>query len=267
MRICVILALASAAYAQTNVTAWEVLKRGLVDQNPDKRRQAVLALASIGPAPQVIELLNEALRDKEIAIRQTTAAAIGENRIRQCIPNLHAALDDTGEVAFTAAKALWDLGDRNGRQVFLDTYSGQSKNQPGMIEGALRDAKAKLRNPGGLALMGVKEASGALLGPLSLGITMAQDAMKDGGAPGRALAISLLAQECDPYSVTLMYWSLVNDNNNLVKAATAKALGKCGDGDTITRLIPLLIDENEAVRYMSAAAVVRLSIEKGAGTK
>jgi HEAT repeat protein len=261
-RIWVLLAIATTVVAQPNVTAWEVLKRGLTEQNPDKRRQAVLALATIGPAPEVVELLNEALRDKEIAIRQTAAAAIGENRIHPSVPNLRAALDDTGEVAFTAAKALWDMGDRNGRLVFQENYIGESRNRPGMLESALRDAKAKLRNPGGLALMGVKEASGALLGPLSLGITMAQDALKDGGAPGRALAISLLSQECDAYTVQLMDWSLENDNNNLVRAATAKALGKCGTADTVPKLMPLLIVENVSVRYMAAAAVVRLSIAK-----
>jgi HEAT repeat protein len=257
-------ALTAMAAAQPNVTAWEVLKKGLAETNPEKRKQAVLALASIGPAPQVIELLNEALRDKEVIIRQAAAAAIGENKIRQCIPNLRAALDDTGEVAFTAARALWDLGDRNGRQMLQDTYSSQAKNQPGKIESAMRDAKARFRNKPGLAIMGVNEASGALLGPFSMGITAFEDAMKDGGAPGRALAITLLAQECDPHSIELMEWGLVNDKNHLVQAATAKALGKCGDGDTVSKLMPLLVVNNDATRYMAAAAVVRLSIEKGA---
>jgi hypothetical protein len=266
MRRVLILSIAvtGGILAQPNVTAWEVLKKGLAETNPDKRKQAVLALASIGPAPEVVELLNEALRDKEVIVRQTAAAAIGENRIQPCIPNLRAALDDTGEVAFTAAKALWDMGDRNGRQLFQDTYSGQSKNQPGMIESAMRDAKAKLRNPKRLAVMGLQEASGALLGPFSMGITMAQDAMKDSGAPGRALSISLLSQECEARSIQLMEWSMSADHNSLVQAATAKALGKCGNADTALKLMPFLIADNVAVRYMSAAAVVRLSIPKGA---
>ncbi len=247
---------------QPNVTAWEVLKGGLAETNPDKRKQAVLALATIGPAPEVIDLLNESLRDKEIIVRQTAAAAIGENKIRGCMPNLRAALDDVGEVAFTAAKALWDLGDRNGSGVLVDTYTGQSKKEPGMLESAVRDAKSKMRDPKKLAMIGVNEASGALLGPFSMGITMAQEAMKDGGAAGRALAITTLSQECSPRAVELMYWSLGADHNNLVRAATAKAIGKCGDGDAVEKLMPLLAEGNVAVRYMAAAAVVRLSIAK-----
>lgn len=253
--------------AQSNVAAWDVLKNGLTETNPDKRKQAVVAMATIGPAPEVIELLNESLRDKDVIIRQATAAAIGENKIRQCIPNLRAALDDTGEVAFTAARALWDMGDRSGRLLLEETYSGQSKKDPGFVESALRDAKAKLRNPKTLALMGANEASGALLGPFSMGITMAQEALKDSGAAGRALAIALLTQDCDARALQLMEWALTADKNKLVRAATAKGLGKCGNADSLTKLIPLLADDHYSVKCMAAAAIVRLSIEKGIGTK
>lgn len=266
MRIWFLAVLAALPLAaQPNVTSWDVLKAGLSETNPDKRKQAVLALATIGPAPQVVELLNEALRDKNVTIRQTAAAAIGENKIRPCIPNLRAALDDTGEVAFTAAKALWDMGDRSGREFFQIVFTGEAKTGPGVIEGAVRDAKAKLRNPKTLLLMGVNEASGALLGPFSMGITMAQDALKDGGAPARAIAVNVLSQDCDARGVQLMEWAITADHNNFVKAASAKALGKCGDGDSLAKLIPALAEANVAVRYMAAAAIVRLSIEKGAG--
>src|SRR3954454_4142667 len=101
----VVCALAMAALpilAQPNVAAWDVLKKGLAETNPDKRKQAVLAVGTVGPAPEVIELLNEALRDKDVVVRQTAAAEIADAKIRQCMPNLKAALDDTGEVAFTA---------------------------------------------------------------------------------------------------------------------------------------------------------------------
>jgi HEAT repeat protein len=131
-----------------------------------------------------------------------------------------------------------------------------------MMESAVRDAKAKLRDRKGLAVMGLQEASGALLGPLSMGITMAQDALRDSGAPGRALALSLLAQDCEPRKVQLMEWSMEVDSNSLVRAATAKALGRCGSADTILKLMPFLLENNVSVRYMTAAAIVRLSIEK-----
>ncbi len=248
------------AFAQPNVTAWEVLKRGLADSNPDRRKQAVLSLGNVGPAPEVIELLNQALRDKDITVRQTAAAEIGDAKITQCVPNLKAALDDTGEVAFTAAKALWDMGDYSGRDIFFEVITGELKDTTGFLEGAMRDAKQKLRNPKQLAKMGLNEASGALLGPFSMGINVAQDMMKDSGAPTRALSITMLSHSCDPRGAQLMEWALTADKNDLVRAAAAKALGHCGNISSIPKLMLLLAENSDAVRLMAASSIVRLSI-------
>lgn len=253
---------ALTAAAQPNVAAWDVLKRGLSEPNPDKRKQAVLAIGTIGPAPEVIEILNEALRDKEVFIRQSAAAEIGDAKIRQCIPNLVAALNDTGEVAFTAARALWDMGDHTGRDVFQEVLTGELKDQTSFLEGAVRDAKAKIRNPRSLARMGVMEASGALLGPFSMGITLASDMMKDTGAPTRALSVLTLSQDCNARGLQLMEWAMATDKSALVRAAAAKALGRCGNLSSIDKLMKFLAENSEAVRYMSAASIVRLSIEK-----
>jgi hypothetical protein len=61
----------------------------------------------------------------------------------------------------------------------------------------MRDAKSKLHSPSKLVTMGVNKASGALLGPFSLGIIAAENFMKDTWAPGRAIAASLLSEDCD----------------------------------------------------------------------
>jgi HEAT repeat protein len=248
---------------QPSVAAWDVLKLGLADTNLDKRKQAVLAVASIGPVPEVINLMNLALRDKDVEVRQTAAAAIADAKLRQCMPNLQAALDDTGEVAFIAASSLWEMGDRSGRQVLLDVVTGEVKDTAGFFDGAVRDAKSKIRNPGSLTRIGARATSGALLGPFSMGIFLAEDMLKDAGAPSRALAYTLMAQECESYSVRLMEWALRGDKNNFVRAAAAKALGRCGNLSTIPKLMMLLPESSEAVRFMAAASIIRLTIQVG----
>ena len=260
--VCVLTFGTILSWAQPNVAAWDVLKKGLAETNPDKRKQAVLSVGTIGPAPEVIELLNEALRDKDVVVRQTAAAEIADAKMRQCIPNLKAALNDTGEVAFTAAKALWDMGDHSGRYIFEEVVTHELKDTSGFLEGALRDAKSKIRNPKSMTGMGVREASGALLGPFSMGINLAQDMMKDSGAPTRALSLITLSQDCDARAAQLMDWAITNEKNNLVRAAAAKGLGRCGNLTTIDRLFRLLAEDSDAVRYMAAASVVRLTIEK-----
>ena len=147
--ILILLSLASTVcLAQPNVTAWNLLVDGFNDKKLEHRQQAITAIGAIGPTPETIKLLEPALRDDDPLIRQTTAAVLGQMKFRHSIPLLKAALDDeSGEVAFTAAKALWDMGDRTGRDIIEEVLTGERKDTPGLVDSAKRDARAKLHNP------------------------------------------------------------------------------------------------------------------------
>ncbi len=162
--VVLVLLPAARLSAQPSVSAWDLLRHELVSPNPEHRKQAIMAIGSIGPAPEVITILNESLRDKDITIRQATAALMGELKYPGNVPNLQAALDDDSEVASQAAKSLWNMGDRSGRRVLEALYTGQERGGPNMIESAMRDAKDKLHHPKKLATMGVNEASGRAAG-------------------------------------------------------------------------------------------------------
>jgi len=260
-KLLIALLLSTAALlAQPDKSAWEVLKTGLNDKNPDKRRQAVTAIGSIGLETDVIQLVEGALRDPDSLVRQTAAAELGQMKARQAIPSLKTAMDDAaGEVAFAAAKALWDMGDRSGRDLIEDVLTGQQSASESGLKGAVGDAKRKLHDPKALAVMGLKEASGVLLGPFNIGIIAAEQAFKDGSSGGRALATILLAQDCDAESLRLLEWSTTSDKSWAVKAASAKALGQCGNQDAIPTLEQNLADSNPAVKSMSAGAIIKLS--------
>ncbi len=272
---CIALLLEMASLAQDAVTtpvsigpavlsspamhaAWQVLDKGLGDSNPEKRGQAIAAAGSMGPTPEALKIVEHGLQDKDTLVRQTAAAELGEMKSSQAIPYLKKALDDCTEVSFTAAISLWKLGGKDGRDIFQGVLEGELRNSPGMVTGAIRDAQHKLRNPSTLALMGVQEAAGALLGPASMGIMFAKEALKDGGSSGRVLAAKYLGEDPDPYALTLLEWALV-DKNWAVRAAVAKALGQRGNPATIAKLQPLLSDPHPAVSYMAAAAIVRLA--------
>jgi HEAT repeat protein len=47
-----------------------------------------------------------------------------------------------------------------------------------------------------------------------------------------------------------------------VRAAAARGLGQCGNKESIPKLEQYLADSNEALKYMAAAAIVRLSMDK-----
>lgn len=257
-----LLSLASLLDAQPNVTAWDILNQGVNDNNPERRKQAIAAVASIGLAPEATKLVESALlNDEDSVVRQTAAASLGQMKAKQSIPTLHKALDDrSGEVAFQAAKSLWEMGDRSSRDTLQEVLTGQRKDAMGMKEGAMRDARAKLHSPRALAKLGIKEASGALLGPFSLGVSAATEMMKDTGAPGRAFAATLLGQDCNERTLEMLDRSLKEDKNAAVKAAAARGVGQCGSADSIPKLEQYLADSRDTVKFMAAAAIVKLSM-------
>jgi len=251
---------AGGLVAQPEKTAWDLLKQGMEDKNPDKRRQAVTAIGSIGLDREAISQVESGLKDPDTLVRQTAAAMLGQMKSKASIPALKSALDDSSaEVAFAAAKALWDIGDKSGRDLIEDVLTGQQRGNDGALTVAMRDAKRKMHDPKAMAVMGFKEASGALLGPFNLGIVAAEQALKDGGGGPRALATTMLAQDCDAESFRLLEWASTTDKNWAVKAAAAKALGQCGNADAIPKLEQLLSDSHEGVKFMAAASIIRLS--------
>ena len=257
--VCILCLFPAASYAgDAESAAWDLLNHGLTDGGTQRRIQAVTALGSIGPRSHVVDLVETALADQEITVRMTAAAVLGEMPARQAIPRLRQALDDvSAEVDFAAAQALWKMGDHSGRDILWDVLEGQRKTGPGMIQGEMRDVKNKLHNRAALAMIGINEAAG-LLGPFSMGVSFAEELMKDKGATARTLTARLLATDIDPRSVAELEKNL-DDKSSAVRAAVARAIGQRGKQADIPKLEPILGDSNEGVRLMAAAAIVRLS--------
>ena len=240
-------------------TAWDVLNHALADGNPVKRSQGLTALGLIGStAPHVVDLLEAGLTEKDVTVRQTAAAVMGEIGARQAIPMLKKALDDeSGEVSFAAARSLWQMGDSSGREVFWAVLAGDQKTGPGMIQGEIRDAKRKMHSPAALAKIGISEAAG-FLGPFSMGVGFVEELMKDKGATARALSAKLLGSDSDPQTRLELEQSL-DDKNSGVRAAAARALSQRAGKEELAKIQPLLADSNDGVRTVAAAAIIRLS--------
>jgi len=254
--------------AQPMVTAWSVVSDAAINaRDPYHRKQAVAAIAAIGPSPDAVKLLERVLHDdSDLMVRQAAAAALGDMKATEATPALKAALNDpSGEVAFSAAKALWDLGDPESKATFEEILTRERKDSQGFVGSTISEAKRTMRDPKKMAFLGAKEASGAIFGPLGMGFTIAQDAMKNGGA-GRALAAEYMSKSCDARVVQLLTWALQEDSSWMVKAASARGLGVCGNADSIAPLESFLNDPHEPLKYQAAAAIVRLSLKQPAAT-
>ncbi len=239
--------------------SWKILADAVGSSKASQRVDAVSAVATIGPQPRVVELVEGCLHDKDEDVRRVATTTLGTMKSRSSISKLKQALDDDSpQVSFAAAQALWQMGDRSGIDIFYQILEGERKASKGIIRSEIADARKRLRNPSALALIGAEQAAGSFLGPFSTGISVAEALAKDSSAPTRALAANLLSSDRD--SVTRQeFLDALGDKNWVVRAAAAKGLGNSERRDMIPFLQPLLDDKKDPVRYLAAASIVRLS--------
>jgi HEAT repeat protein len=245
--------------ADPKYEAWNVLSKNLADGDPEHRKNAVVALGAAG-SPEAVKLIEDALRnDKSGIVRQSAAITLGDISSYSSAKALQAALDDDAEVSFAAAQSLEKLGDSSGQWILQEVIEGKRSYKPGMVHRAVRDVKHKAHNPTQLALMGVREATGQLFGPASIGVVLIQKSLKEGGGAGKVAAVTTLAQDPGTDAVGILEYAL-QDKHWTVRAAAARALGDRGNTSTIASLIPLLTDDRDFVRNMAAASIVKLSV-------
>ena len=245
--------------ADLKARSWDILTWSLTNSDPAKRAGAVAAMGSIGLTSRALSAVEGALDDKDPFVRETAAVTLADMKARRSIPKLRKALqDDSAEVRFAAAKSLWEMGDRSGRDILTGVLSGEEKSSGSFVQAEVREAKRDLHNRAGMAMFAVREGAGTLFGPLGMGVGFAEDYFKDKGAPARAVAAGLLAKDGAPDTFEDLEQAL-EDRNSLVRAAAAKALGQRGSRSAIPKLEPLLDDKSTAARCMAAAAIIRLS--------
>lgn len=245
--------------------AWKLLDESLRDSSSEHRQQALASLSTLGAAdPDAVQRAVTALHDKDLFVRRTAALALGDMKAASALASLKEALDDSPEVSFAAAKALTQLGDTSGRDVLVAVLAGERKDTPGMFTNAMRAAKARLKHPEGLILMGTEDAAGAMFGPASMVIPAIKDTtdLKSKGTPGRAAAVAYLAKYPDAYAIQLLEWAL-DDDNQFVRLEAAKGLGERGNSASIQRLQALWLDKHNMVRDMAAASILRILARNG----
>lgn len=258
MRLLAIFLTATFVYAQTpDEVAWRILEQGIHEGNPIKRRQAVLAMSLVLPAPRPVALLESALTDKDSGVREAACATLGEIKSTTSIPKLQGAVGDAvPEVTFAAAKALYNMGDQTGIDVLTEVLLGEHSDASGFVSGSIRSMKLKLHDPKALLLIGVNEGAG-LAGPFGMGVPIAEGILKDNQASGKTVAALLLATDKSPQSLDALRKAL-EDKNWTVRTAAARAIGKRDATMLYDNVAMLLDDKREEVQFSAAAALVRL---------
>ncbi len=257
MRAIVLFALTATAFGQVPDKAYDTLKAGLEDGNPAKRIAAVLALGVARPQPKPVSLVEGLLGDKDSGTRAAACSTLGDMKSRTSIPKLRAALDDkAGEVIFAAGKALFAMGDPQGREVLIEVLEGDQAPKSGIVSSSIRDAKLKLHDPRALLLLGVNESAG-LLGPFGVSVPIAEMLMKDNQASGKTAAALLLATEHSEATRKAIEEAF-NDKNWTVRVAALRSAAMLDLTASYANVETLLGDKRDEVRYAAAGAMVRL---------
>ncbi len=262
--VLVVVPAAAAAPESSQATlkkAWSILHTGAADSKPEVRQQAAAALGSMEGVAEAARMLEKLLADDtDPDVRQTAATGLGAMKATNAIPALKDAIDDPDAgVSFAAVRSLWDMGDSSGREVLEEVLGKQRGASSGGVGKQIRSAKKEMRSPAQLAMLGLDNASGALLGPFSIGYGPAKSILKDNGAPNRVLAADLLSRHCNDESREALEDRVAAEGNWGVKTAIARALARCGDVKSLPILEAYLVDSRDSLKFMASASIIRLS--------
>ena len=236
-----------------------ILADSLYDKNPDTRRQAVQALSLVGPREPYLSQLDASLDDKDLEVRLATIASLTDLNNKRTAPALRKALEDeTPEVSFAAAKALWVLNDPSGQNALLSVLSGETKTKSGFLTRQKRQALKILQTPKSMFFFALKQGVGLAPVPgLGAGVSSLQGILSGPSFSGRAATALLLGADPDP-EVREALLDALHDDDWPVRAAAVHAIALRNDPTLEKNLIPLLDDKKEAVRVRAAAGVLRL---------
>lgn len=247
-------------YADLRARAWNLLNEAADSNKVRDRSDGLSAISILKSDRHAIALLKQALQDKDESVRTLAANSLGSMNARSAIPALRDALNDPSPVvSFAAAQSLWRLGDRSGRQLFYEVLLGQRKTMPGLIKQHVNEIKKDIHDPKTLALIGIDQASGAFLGPFSMGVSVLEEYAKNTSSPVQAYCATLLSQDPSPDTIEQLSLAL-GDNNWTVRAAAAKALAEMHDRKVISKLEEMMeTDKVAPARLAAAAAIVKLT--------
>ena len=260
---------ASAPAADSPADAWNLLMQGESSTKFRDRSDAVSALTILDRDRKAISAIAAALQDKEETIRVLAATSLGEIKARSAIPQLKDTMnnDKSPQVSFAAAEALWKMGDREGRDIFYEVLDGERKVKPGLLKSKMHEARMEMHDPKALALIGVNEATGAFLGPFSMGVSMVEEYAKNNGTSIQALCAQMLALDESRETVEELTYAL-DDKNWTVRAAAARSLAKLNVRAALPQLKDMMLnDKSQPARFAAAAAVIRLSGPSAARTR
>jgi HEAT repeat protein len=259
-RITVVLLMCAVSVSTTHAVtgaekAWAMLEAASKSSNASERAMAIRALGLLRGDEHARKLAEAALEDPSPDVRIAGATALSQMRASESIPKLQKLLsDDKVSVVMAAAHSLRELKDnKSAYAVYYDILSGGRKTG-----GVLSQQLDTLHDPKALAKIGFEQGIGYV--PFAgMGWDAWRYTHRKDPHPVRAIAASFLAHDPDPASGVALADAVLKDKDWIVRAAAIEALAQRGDPAFKSKVEYGFFDSNPHVRYMAAAAVIRLT--------
>jgi len=260
----VLLALSAQPLLEGDPTqkAWSVLQQAIDGKNSGNRASAIHALGVITNNTRAQRLAENALSDGSAAVRVEAASALAQMKATSARAKLRQALNDKEvKVVIAAANALYTLKDPSAYQVYYALLTGKRKGSEGLVQSQLDT----LRDRKQLEMLMLETGIGFI--PFGgVGLDAWKVVTRDDASAVQASAAEKLASDPDPKSGQALA-ECNSDKKWRIRAAVANSIAKRGDPALLDGVIPLLLDDNDIVRYEAAAAVIRLEAFKRARAK
>jgi HEAT repeat protein len=237
-----------------------VLEQGAADGDPDTRREVALALGMLPRRDPSVRLIQKLAADKDHLVREAALNSIGELHDPGLAKTaLNALDDDIPEVAYSAARTLFQLHQPEGKQLLLDIVEKEAKAKTGFLRAKLRDVTRRMKRPKSAALFVVQQGVGFVPVPgLGEGFSALSSLVGDPDFSARATTLVILSSDKSP-EVRAEIEEAFNDSDWSMRAAAIQIAASRYERPWRFRVIPLVEDTNRRVRYRAAACFLRLS--------
>jgi len=254
--LAVLLSICGSSLAQSSAAdAWKLLESGLADKSTDNRVSSVRLLGLLENDRKAEQLAVTALADPKEEVRAAAADALGQMKAKTAASKLAemAKTEKEPSVVLACARSLISLGHPVGYNVFYAVLTGERKSGDSLLD----SQKKMLSDPKKMAQFGFEQGIGFVpFGGISY--TTFKMVTKDDTSPVRAAAAKILSKDPDPKSGEALV-NAASDKSWIVRAAAIESIALRGDPNLLPRIESKLSDDKDAVRFTTAAAIIRLT--------
>ena len=261
-RLCLLL-FSACVWAGPVDDARQALTSAAHNKEGDARREAALALSLVPAKDPAAALLDQLVKDNDYQVRLAAIDTLGELNDKSRVDLVKSALkDEVPEVAFAAAKALYNLKDPVGLQALFAVYEGDTKGRSGYFHKRMRDSWRRLQTPRSAFLFAVQNGVGFVPMPgVGAGYNALLGVLSDSQFSARA--VSLLAV-CKTKNGTCdeMLSTAFDDDDWTVRAAAVHIVTTGNFTAMKPKIVNLIADKKIKVRLTAAAGYLRMAANR-----